>query len=309
MSYTRHLTFEDDASSSSHKQFFEFDSASFPLVSFRPSGNQDLVKLLCLVLWAFPVVSLLADNAPTAKQPIQLQIMQPDAVQEDLYGKVKSVKATSYKSTDGTKGAVDGKTLDTYNKQGCTLEKSSWNETGVLENKIVSTYDAQGNFLTRQGFGANGELVSSCTLTFDPAAKKITSEIHNPDGSLNNKTISIYDDYGKEHDVTHFDSSGNMTGRTTMQRDYKGKEISVIFYGKNNDKETTISVRWYPDGSQEGESISEDANGVTTEIKYDYPERDSHGNWTTRIKKTDFQKEGESIEQSELITERVITYY
>ncbi len=76
--------------------------------------------------------------------------MQPDSVQEDLIGKVKSVEDKSYQSANGTKGAIDGRSLDTYDPQGGSLEKSDWDENGSLKRKTITTYDAQGNLTGRK---------------------------------------------------------------------------------------------------------------------------------------------------------------
>jgi hypothetical protein len=156
---------------------------------------------------------------------------------------------------------------------------------------------------------ASESVISVTTISLDPALKKSTDEIKGADGSLQSKRVTIFDTYGKEKEGTDFDSTGNITRRCTMQRNGDGKEVTVIFYGADGQIETRIDVTWNPDGSQATETFAEDSKGVTTRTVYDYPAHDAQGNWTTRLKKTAFEKGGEVIGEHDSIDERVIVYY
>jgi hypothetical protein len=267
------------------------------------------MSLLRTTYIIFFATLLLARGSDPVSMPIQLQFIQPDSVQEDLTGNVKAVDAKSYKSSNGAKGTSEGKKLDTYTSQGGALAKSRWDENGSIKSKETTYYDSQGNFVRQEILKGNETDPSICKKTFDPTERKVTAETKTSSGDLTEKKVTAFDNYGKEHEVIHYDPSGAATERCTMERNQQGKEVTVVFYGPDDQEKNRIDITWNSDGSQATESFSDPSNGVTTQVTFEYPSHDSHGNWTSRIEKSVYMKGDQTIGESQTITEREITYY
>ena len=247
-----------------------------------------------------------ADPAPT---PVQLQFIQPDSVQEDFLGNVKTIDVKTYKATKGIKGELTESEHDTYTAQGCSLEKSAWDENGTLKRKEIFYYDSQGNFLRKENLSGSETAPLVSKKTFDANARTVTVETKTPDGALKEKEVTVFDNFGKEHDVVHYDASGTMTGHTTMQRNAQGKEVTVTFYKEDEQVKSRIDITWNADGSQASQTFSNPTDGTTIQVSKDYPAHDSHGNWMTRVENTSFLKGSDQIGSSQELTERQITYY
>ena len=144
-----------------------------------------LLRITCLV---FSATLLLARGANPVPIPVQLQFIQPDSVQEDITGNVKTVDAKPYKGLNGVKGTAEGRKLDTYTAQGSAQEKSSWDENGSLVSKETTYYDPQGNFVKQEVLKGNETDPSACKKTFDPTERKVTAETKTPSGQVLEKS-------------------------------------------------------------------------------------------------------------------------
>ena len=210
-----------------------------------------------------------------------------DLTEENLKGKVKSIKETTYKAIEKfgqiEKGdvLVDSSAVYTdygrfkiYNEKGNKIEENRYNSDGSLYYKVTYKYDGKGNKIEVNHYDSNGSLILKYTYKYDENGNKIEECWYNEDGSLIVKFTPKYDENGNMMEVNNYDSDGSLHKKFTYKYDEKGNKIEINNYNSDGrlDSKTTY--------------------------KYEY---DKNNNWTQRIEYKN------TIPNS--ITERIIEYY
>ena len=103
-----------------------------------------------------------------------------DLTEENLKGKVKSIKETLYEAVDKfgqiEKGdvLVDSSAVYTddghfkiYNEKGNKIEENYYNSNGRLYSKTTYKYDEKGNIIEENHYDSNGRLDSKYTYEYD----------------------------------------------------------------------------------------------------------------------------------------------
>ena len=205
-----------------------------------------------------------------------------DLTEENLKGKVKSIKETLYEAVD---------------KFG-QIEKGNW------FNNYFTIYDKKGNIIEENDYDSDGSLNSKTTYKYDEKGNKIEENDYDSDGRLDSKTTYKYDEKGNIIEENHYDSDGRLDSKTTYKYDEKGNTIEKNYYSysdgrldskityKYNEKGNTIEENdyYYSDGRLDSKT--------TYKYKYEY---DKNNNWTQKIQ---YRNTIPNI-----ITERIIEYY
>ena len=85
-----------------------------------------------------------------------------DLTEENLKGKVKSIKETTYKAVDKfgqiEKGDVLNNYFNIYNEKGNKIEDNFYDSDGNLSSKDTYEYDEKGNKIEKNVYDSNGRL-------------------------------------------------------------------------------------------------------------------------------------------------------
>ena len=104
-----------------------------------------------------------------------------DLTEENLKGKVKSIKETLYEAVD---------------KFG-QIEKGNW------FNNYFTIYDKKGNIIEENDYDSDGSLNSKTTYKYDEKGNKIEENDYDSDGRLDSKTTYKYKyEYDKNNNWT-----------------------------------------------------------------------------------------------------------
>ena len=200
-----------------------------------------------------------------------------DLTEENLKGKVKSIKETTYKAVDKfgqiKKGNVLNNYFTIYNKKGNTIEGNEYYSDGSLNDKTTYKYDEKGNKIEKNNYYYSGRLDSKTTYKYDEKGNNIEENIYYYDG-YGYKTTYKYDEKGNKIEKNIDGSVDRLGYKYTYKYDEKGN---------------TIEQNIYYHGSRPAENYS---------YKYEY---DKNNNWTQEI---------EYFNTIPVyITERIIEYY
>ena len=231
-----------------------------------------------------------------------------DLTEENLKGKVKSIKETPYDAIEKfgqlEKGDVSysvffPSSFTIYNEKGNKIEVNGYNPDGSLYSKTTYKYDEKGNKIEKNTYKYDGSLNYKTTYKYDEKGNKIEKNNYYYSGRLDSKTTYKYDEKGNniEENIYYYDGYGY---KTTYKYDEKGNKIEKNIDGsvdrlgykytyKYDEKGNTIEQNIYYHGSRPAENYS---------YKYEY---DKNNNWTQEI---------EYFNTIPVyITERIIEYY
>ena len=94
-----------------------------------------------------------------------------DLTEENLKGKVKSIKETTYKAVDKfgqiEKGDVLNNYFNIYNEKGNKIEDNSYDSDGNLSSKDTYEYDEKGNIIEKNRYNSNGSLDEKYTYKYE----------------------------------------------------------------------------------------------------------------------------------------------
>ena len=202
-----------------------------------------------------------------------------DLTEENLKGKVKSIKETLYEAVDKfgqiEKGDVLNNYFNIYNEKGNKIEENRYDSDGSLYFKDTYKYDEKGNKIEENRYNSDGSLYSKTTYKYDEKGNMIEDNFYDSDdGSFIYKNTYKYDEKGNKIEEYHYDEDGKFIYKNTYKYDEKGNIIEEKIY--------------HSDGRF----------GNTYTYKYEY---DKNNNWTQRIKYKN------TIPRR--ITERIIEYY
>ena len=128
-----------------------------------------------------------------------------DLTEENLKGKVKSIKETTYKAVDKfeqiEKGDVLNNYFNIYNEKGNKIEDNFYDSDGNLSSKDTYEYDEKGNKIEENWYNSDGSLDSKYTYKYDEKGNIIEENYHNSNGRLYEKHTYKYE-YDKNNNWT-----------------------------------------------------------------------------------------------------------
>ena len=147
-----------------------------------------------------------------------------DLTEENLKGKVKSIKETTYKAVDKfgqiEKGDVLNNYFNIYNEKGNKIEDNSYDSDGSLNSKTTYKYDKKGNKIEENIYDSNGKFVRKTTYKYDKKGNIIEEKSYYPDGSLIYKNTYKYDEKGNMIEENWYESDGSLYEKHTYKYEY-----------------------------------------------------------------------------------------
>ena len=232
-----------------------------------------------------------------------------DLTEENLKGKVKSIKETTYKAVDKfgqiKKGNVfyDGFSSPftiIYNEKGNQIKICRYDKYGKIDNKNTYKYDEKGNIIEHNTYD-DGRLVFKDIYKYDEKGNKIEKNHYYYDGRLDYKTTYKYDEKGNniEENIYDYDYDG-YGSKYTYKYDEKGNNIEKNYYGSNGRLDYKNTYKYDEKGNNIEENTYYYDDRPIENYSYEY-EYDKNNNWTQKIQYRN------TIPNS--ITERIIEYY
>ena len=133
-----------------------------------------------------------------------------DLTEENLKGKVKSIKENTYEAVEKfgkiEKGNVfyDGFSSPStiiYNEKRDKIEQNNYNSDSRLDSKTTYKYDEKGNNIEKNNYYSDGSLNYKTTYKYDEKGNKIEENWYDSDGSLYEKHTYKYE-YDKNNNWT-----------------------------------------------------------------------------------------------------------
>ena len=128
-----------------------------------------------------------------------------DLTEENLKGKVKSIKETTYEAVDKfgqiEKGDALNNYFNIYNEKGNKIEDNSYDSDGNLSSKDTYEYDEKGNNIERNWYDSDGRLGYKLIYKYDEKGNNIEENWYDSDGSLYEKHTYKYE-YDKNNNWT-----------------------------------------------------------------------------------------------------------
>lgn len=187
-----------------------------------------------------------------------------DLAEMNLFGKVKSVKETSYEAVEKFGEIERGEKtvgVDSYyylfDEFGNLLKKNSYDYVGNLKygfeyeyeydekqnltfmgvasgrdqakNIIKYRYDDNGNRIEEIGYDPNGNVFMKMTYKYDDNGNLTEEKSYDSDSGIDSKSIYKYDASGNKIEDNDFDSEGRIS-KCTYKYDDKGNKLEVINY-------------------------------------------------------------------------------
>ena len=164
-----------------------------------------------------------------------------DLTEENLKGKVKSIKETLYEAVDKfgqiEKGNWFNNYFTIYDKKGNIIEENDYDSDGSLNSKTTYKYDEKGNKIEENDYDSDGRLDSKTTYKYDEKGNTIEKNYYSySDGRLDSKITYKYNEKGntiEEND--YYYSDGRLDSKTTYKYKYE--------YDKNNNWTQKIQYR------------------------------------------------------------------
>ena len=152
-----------------------------------------------------------------------------DLTEENLKGKVKSIKENTYEAVEKfgkiEKGNVfyDGFSSPStiiYNEKRDKIEQNNYNSDSRLDSKTTYKYDEKGNNIEKNNYYSDGSLNYKTTYKYDEKGNMIEANFYNSDGSLSFKLTYKYDEKGNMIEATYYNSDGRLDSKTTYKYEY-----------------------------------------------------------------------------------------
>ena len=186
-----------------------------------------------------------------------------DLTEENLKGKVKSIKETTYEAVDKfgqiEKGNVfydrfsllfNSPFTIIYNEKGNKIEKNYYNSDGSLKSKTTYKYDKKGNNIEENTYDSDSRLNFKATYKYNEKGNIIEKNYYDSDGRLNFKATYKYDKKGNniEYNICYSDGSlDKTTYKYKYEYDKNNNWTQQVTY--ENNKPTQITERiieYYP---------------------------------------------------------------
>lgn len=164
-----------------------------------------------------------------------------DLTEENLKGKVKSIKETTYEAIEKfgqiEKGDVSyyAYAVTIYNEKGDRIEENHYNSDGSLDYKVTYKYDENGNKIEGNIYFSNGKLDKKVTYKYDEKGNIIELNGYNSDGSLLYKYTYKYDKKENIIEKNRYNSNGSLDEKYTYKYEYDKNNnwIQQVVYENN----------------------------------------------------------------------------
>ena len=149
-----------------------------------------------------------------------------DLTEENLKGKVKSIKEITYEAVEKFGQIEKGNVLyclsyfTIYNEKGNKIEKNHYEFDGRLDYKVTYKYDENGNKIEKNDYDSDGSLDSKTTYKYDEKGNIIEINNYNSDGSLYSKHTYKYDEKGNIIEINNYNSDGRLKNTYTYKYEY-----------------------------------------------------------------------------------------
>ena len=153
-----------------------------------------------------------------------------DLTEENLKGKVKSIKETTYEAVDKF-GQIE---------KGDVLVDSSAVYTDDGRFKI---YNEKGNKIEENYYNSNGSLIYKNTYKYDEKGNKIEEYHYDEDGKFNYKTTYKYDEKGNTIEINNYNSDGRLDSKYTYKYKYDKNNNWIQQVKYKNNKPIQITER------------------------------------------------------------------
>lgn len=231
----------------------------------------------------------------------------PDAVQSDLLGPVRSIKAQTFEESENGGQKLVAEASSLYDPKGYLLEeRNSDLEEGEV-TLLKRTYDASGNLIGEEE--TEGTRVVKKKIRLAPERRRAYWDADSDDGRGGLLAEMTYDRFGKEGAGREYDEKGNISGQYRTRRDGKGKEIEVIFSDGLGRPEDVTRLTWDERGFDVASEHESKKEKVRVKTKNDYPEIDSQGNWLRQNSTSEFFEGSRRVLTTKKTVVREIAYY
>jgi hypothetical protein len=231
---------------------------------------------------AVAIMAAACDQKPAASTENNMQKPAPDALAENLKGKVQQVETETYliDSASGKMGKLESKGTEKYNDDGYTTSYSNYNAKDSSTTVYAYDIDASGHIQSMKTT-KNDKPLSSMTFVVDSSKYTLATEYDSA-----GKVSTFYDeivmnDYGQVASGTghHADSSLKMTFKNIFDSIYYVGGESKDSVGKVTYSSTTkLDDKRNPVQTDET-SVTRDST-TNTKTTFAYDSWDSNGNWT-----------------------------
>ena len=176
-----------------------------------------------------------------------------DLTKENLKGKVKSIKETTYEAVEKFGQIEKGDVLydrdfsfTIYDKNGNKIEKNYYFSDG-LYSKYTYKYDKKGNTIEINNYNSNGSIHEKYTFKYDEKGNNIEQNNYKYDGSFLYKYTYKYDEKGNNIEKNNYDSNGRLDSKYTYEYDKNNNWTQRIEY-KNTipHRITERIIEYYP---------------------------------------------------------------
>jgi hypothetical protein len=248
-------------------------------------------------------------NEETKKAESTIANHENDLLQNQLTGKVKSVRTTTYDAIEVsgaiTAGDFESQEYVLFNREGFYIERNSCNWDGSIDGWDTFGYDSAGNLIKVRGYNADSSLISERRYWYNIRGKLIEEQSggkaeifgdsvdkqtyeYNDKGwltarcdyfgeNMKEKRIYEYDPHGNDTVMTVFDAKGNFKKKRTRKYDKSGDNNEVAWYNS----EGRLTLRAIYKRNRRGkvmEHVTYDSFGnLKSKNTYDY---DEQGNLT-----------------------------
>ena len=151
-----------------------------------------------------------------------------DLTEENLKGKVKSIKETLYEAVDKFGQIEKGNVLydaftfpfTIYDEKGNNIEENHYDSDGRLSYKYIYKYDKKGNNIEENHYDSDGRLDSKYIYKYDEKGNKIEENRYDSNGRLSQKTTYKYDEKGNTIEKNDYDSDGRPAENYSYKYEY-----------------------------------------------------------------------------------------
>ena len=151
-----------------------------------------------------------------------------DLTEENLKGKVKSIKETLYEAVDKFGQIEKGNVLydaftfpfTIYDEKGNKIEENDYDSDGRLDSKTTYKYDEKGNIIEENDYDSDGRLDSKYIYKYDEKGNKIEENRYDSNGRLSQKTTYKYDEKGNTIEKNDYDSDGRPAENYSYKYEY-----------------------------------------------------------------------------------------
>ena len=175
-----------------------------------------------------------------------------DLTEENLKGKVKSIKENTYEAVEKFGQIEKGDALydddafpfTIYNEKGNKIEENHYYSDGSLLDKYTYKYDENGNKIEVNNYYSDGRLILKITYKYDENGNNIEECYHYEDGILSEKHTYKYDENGNIIERNDYNFSSSLDKKYTYKYDEKGNIIEINNYNSDGRLDSKYTYKY-----------------------------------------------------------------